>query len=131
MMAVFYAVLFIVGFLFLSQMSIIWRARRKKGQRVDDIPGKIGEKIRRGESVLLYFFSPTCRACKAQTPIFQRVKSRFHNAFAVDVSQEHTTAQKFGVMGTPSIVWVKNGAIEQFWVGLRQEAQLLSLLQEE
>ncbi len=129
-MVVLYAVLFIVGFLFLSQMSIIWKAKRKKGQRIEDIPGKIGEKIRRGEGVLLYFFSPSCRACKAQTPIFQRVKNQFRNAFAVDVSREQAIAQKFGVMGTPSIVWVKDGTIQQYWVGLRQEAQLLSLLRE-
>ncbi len=130
MMVVLYAILIIVVFLFLSQMSIIWKAKRKKGQQVDNIPGKIGEKIRRGEDVLLYFFSPSCRACKAQTPIFQRVKNQFRNAFAVDVSREQAIAQKFGVMGTPSIVWVKNGTIQQYWVGLRQEGQLLSLLQE-
>ena len=129
MMVVVYAILFIAGFLFLSQLSIIWRAKRKKGQKIDAIPGKIGEKIRRGEAVLLYFFSPSCRACKAQTPIYHRVKNRFRNAFAVDVSREQAIAQKLGIMGTPSIVWIKNGVIKEFWVGLRQEAQLLSLLE--
>ncbi len=131
MMVIVYGILVLLGFLFLSQLSIIWKAKRKKGQRIEGIPGKIGERIRRGEPVLLYFFSPSCRACKAQTPIFQRVKNQFRNAFAVDVSREQTVAQKFGIMGTPSIVWVKDGVIQQFWVGLRQESQLLALLQEQ
>lgn len=119
----------VLGFLLFSQFLIILKAKRKKGKKVEAISGQIGSKIQQGDSVLLYFFSVSCRACKAQTPIFRRVQKQFNNAFEVDVAQEGDIAKKFGVMGTPSIVWVKNGIIREFWVGLRQEDQLLALLQ--
>ncbi|GBD94753.1 thioredoxin 2 [bacterium BMS3Abin05] len=120
----------VLGFLLFSQFLIILKAKRKKGKKVEAISGQIGSKIRQGDSVLLYFFSASCRACKAQTPIFRSVQKQFNNAFEVDVAQEGDMAKKFGVMGTPSIVWVKNGIIREFWVGLRQEDQLLALLQQ-
>ncbi len=125
---ILFVVLLILAFLAFSQIMIIIKARRNKGKRVEGFPGQIGRKIGQGEGVLLYFFSPSCRACKAQTPIFQRVKKQYKNAFAVDVSRDGEIARKFNIMGTPSLVWIKDKTIQEFWVGLRQEEQLLKLI---
>ena len=129
MKIILFAILLILAFLIVSQLTIVLKAKRNKGKRIEGIPGQIGRKIAQGEGVLLYFFSPSCRACKAQTPIFQRVKKQFKNAYEVDVTKSGNIARKFNVMGTPSIAWIKDGTIQEFWVGLRQEEQLLKLLQ--
>ncbi len=124
-----FAVLLILALLVVSQLTIILKAKRNKGRSVEGIPGQIGRKIEQGEGVLIYFFSPSCRACKAQTPIFQRVKNKYRNAYEVDVTKNGEIAKKFNVMGTPTIAWVKEGSIQEFWVGLRQEEQLLKTIQ--
>ena len=129
MKIILFAVLLILAFLVISQVTIILKAKRNKGRKVEGVPGQIGRRINQGEEVLLYFYSPSCRACKAQTPIFKRIKKQFGNAFEIDVSRDGEIAKNFNVMGTPSIVWIKGGTIQEFWVGLRQEEQLLKLLQ--
>ncbi|NOY76530.1 MAG: thioredoxin family protein [Calditrichaeota bacterium] len=129
MKIILFAVLIILAFLVISQVTIILKARRNKGRKIEEVPGQIGRRINQGEDVLLYFYSPSCRACKAQTPIFNRIKKQFRNAFEVDVSKDGAMARKFNVMGTPSIVWIEKGTIKEFWVGLRQEEQLLKLVQ--
>lgn len=105
-------------------LSVVLRAKFKKGKVVSDIGGKIGEAIKRGERVMLYFYSPTCSACKVQTPIIDNLINLANGRtkiFKIDVSRDVNTALKFGVMGTPSIVVVEDGKIKEFFVGVKSE----------
>lgn len=102
-------------------LSVVLRAKFKKGKVVNDIGGKIGEAIKRGERVMLYFYSPTCSACKVQTPIIDNLANGRTKIFKIDVSRDVNTALKFGVMGTPSIVVVEDGKIKEFFVGVKSE----------
>jgi len=105
-------------------LSVVLRAKFKKGKVVNDIGGKIGEAINRGERVMLYFYSPTCSACKVQTPIIDNLINLANGRtkiFKIDVSRDVDTALKFGVMGTPSIVVVEDGKIKEFFVGVKSE----------
>ncbi len=123
-MTVFYFVLAFIVFVLLVNLSVILRAKLKKGKIVNDIGGKIGEAIKKGERVMLYFYSPTCSACKVQTPIIDNLINLADGGvkiFKVDVSRDVNIALKFGVMGTPSIVVVENGRIKEFFVGVKSE----------
>jgi thioredoxin 1 len=120
----FYFVIALVAFILAMNLSVVLRAKFKKGKVVNDIGGKIGEAIKRGERVMLYFYSPTCSACKVQTPIIDNLISLANGRtkiFKIDVSRDVNTALKFGVMGTPSIVVVEDGKIKEFFVGVKSE----------
>jgi thioredoxin 1 len=120
----FYFVIALVAFILAMNLSVVLRAKFKKGKVVNDIGGKIGEAIKRGERVMLYFYSPTCSACKVQTPIIDNLINLANGRtkiFKIDVSRDVNTALKFGVMGTPSIVVVEDGKIKEFFVGVKSE----------
>jgi thioredoxin 1 len=123
-MLLFYFVIALIAFIFAMNLSVVLRAKFKKGKVVNDIGGKIGEAIKRGERVMLYFYSPTCSACKVQTPIIDNLINLANGRtkiFKIDVSRDVDTALKFGVMGTPSIVVVEDGKIKEFFVGVKSE----------
>jgi thioredoxin 1 len=123
-MLLFYFVIALVAFILAMNLSVVLRAKFKKGKVVNDIGGKIGEAIKRGERVMLYFYSPTCSACKVQTPIIDNLINLANGRtkiFKIDVSRDVNTALKFGVMGTPSIVVVEDGKIKEFFVGVKSE----------
>jgi len=123
-MLLFYFVIALVAFILVMNLSVVLRAKFKKGKVVNDIGGKIGEAIKRGERVMLYFYSPTCSACKVQTPIIDNLINLANGRtkiFKIDVSRDVDTALKFGVMGTPSIVVVEDGKIKEFFVGVKSE----------
>jgi thioredoxin 1 len=123
-MLLFYFVIALVAFILAMNLSVVLRAKFKKGKVVSDIGGKIGEAIKRGERVMLYFYSPTCSACKVQTPIIDNLINLANGRtkiFKIDVSRDVNTALKFGVMGTPSIVVVEDGKIKEFFVGVKSE----------
>jgi thioredoxin 1 len=123
-MLLFYFVIALIAFIFAMNLSVVLRAKFKKGKVVNDIGGKIGEAIKRGERVMLYFYSPTCSACKVQTPIIDNLINLANGRtkiFKIDVSRDVNTALKFGVMGTPSIVVVEDGKIKEFFVGVKSE----------
>jgi thioredoxin 1 len=123
-MLLFYFVIALVAFILAMNLSVVLRAKFKKGKVVNDIGGKIGEAIKRGERVMLYFYSPTCSACKVQTPIIDNLINLANGRtkiFKIDVSRDVDTALKFGVMGTPSIVVVEDGKIKEFFVGVKSE----------
>ncbi|CUU03504.1 thioredoxin 1 [Candidatus Thermokryptus mobilis] len=123
-MLLLYFILALIVFVLVMNFSVVLRARFKKGKSVRDIGGEIGEAIKRGEKVMLYFYSPTCSACRVQTPIIDSLINLSNGRtriFKVDVSSDPNTALKFGVMGTPSIVIVENGKIKEFFVGVKSE----------
>ncbi len=68
---------------------------------------------------LVYFFSPSCHACKSQTPIIKSIQSKNRNVFDVDISRDLDTARKFGVKATPTTVAVEGGVITQVFLGIK------------
>jgi thioredoxin 1 len=77
---------------------------------------------------MAYFFSPSCGACVRQTPVVERLQKEYPDVFIVNVPQQLSTARAFGVMGTPSIVLIRNGAVAESLVGYQPESRLRSML---
>ena len=72
-MFVFYILVGVLLFFILMNLSVVLRAKFKKGRLVPNIGEDIGRAIDKGENVILYFYSPTCSACKVQTPIIEKL----------------------------------------------------------
>jgi len=131
-MILLYILAGIVIFFALMNLSIVFRAKFRKGKPVPELGGKIGEAIKRGEKVMLYFYSPTCSACKVQTPIIDKLINSSDGRtkiFKIDVSRDVNIALKLGVMGTPSTVIIDGGKIKEFFVGVKPEKILRRYLQ--
>ncbi len=110
------------------QYLMILRSKKNKGKRIDPLGGRLGKMMAAGERAMVYFYSPTCRACKYQTPIIDRLISDGHRIQKVDISRDLSVARKFGVMATPTTVVLKGNEIVEFMVGAKTEDKLRSYL---
>ena len=128
MMFVVYFVVGLFAAFMLLQYSIIFNMKRNKGKTIPKLPGKLGKQIKRGDRLLLYFFSPGCRACKPMTPLIAEMRKKSERVISVDISQDAETARVFGVKGTPATLIVEDGKIAEFLVGAQRAEKLNGLL---
>lgn len=106
------------------------RARSVQGQMAPNtLPPEIAARLAERGRVLLYFFSPTCGACRSITPIVDRLAQEHDNVFKVDISQNAALPRSLGVMGTPSSISLAHGKVEEVVLGPVNEAKLRSMLQ--
>ncbi len=124
---VLYIVLAIVGFFVFMQLLVWINGKMKKGKKIPSFSGEIGRKIQAGNKMLLYFYTPTCGACRAMTPIIDELKKQKDNVYKINLAKDRHMGQIFGVMGTPATVIVGNSQIEQFILGARSKIFLTSL----
>jgi thioredoxin 1 len=110
-------VLLVVGLMVGLQLLVRSRARTMRGQDVPALPGSLGRQLTGAPRALLYFFSPTCGACKRLTPLFTTLRRANPAVHLVDVSQDLDVARSFKVMGTPSVVEIADGKIVGYHVG--------------
>lgn len=81
--------------------------------------------------VLVDFFAVWCGPCKAQSPIVDEVSKELGDSAVVgkiDVDENPDTAQKFQVMGIPSLKIFRNGEVVEEFTGLQQRATLTDAL---
>jgi thioredoxin 1 len=125
--AVLYVVLAIVGFIVFIQLLAWINGKMKKGKKIPPFSGEIGRKIQAGNKMLLYFYTPTCGACRAMTPVIDEMKKQKDNVYKINLAKDRHIGEIFGVMGTPATVIIRNSEIEQFILGARSKKFLTSL----
>ena len=82
--------------------------------------------------VLVDFWAPWCAPCKMQTPILERVASSVGSAAIiakVNVDEAPELAARYGIRSIPTLILFKDGEIVQQFIGLQQEAGLVSAIQ--
>jgi thioredoxin 1 len=110
-------VLAIVGLMVGMQVLVRSRARAMRGKDVPALPGELGRQLTGAPRALLYFFSPSCGACKALTPRITALGRTNPAVHLVDVAQDLGVARSFQVMGTPSVIEIADGKIVGYHVG--------------
>lgn len=123
-----YIILAVVGFIIFMQIFMRVTTYLKKGKEITGIDGELGKKINAGEKLLVYFFSPTCGACKPVTPIIDSMKKENPNIYKIDVSQKPEVGRGFGVMGTPATIVVENKKIAEYILGAKPETFIRNLI---
>ena len=93
------------------------QARKMRGQPVPAVAGALGERLRQDSRALLYFYSPSCGACRAITPKVEQLASRSPAVTVVNVAERFDLARSFKVMATPSFVEVADGKVVALHVG--------------
>ena len=93
------------------------RAARLKGQPLPALPGPVGARIGASDRALIYFFTPTCGACRAITPRMKALADSGKPVFPIDASRDPGLAQALSVMATPTTVEVDHGQVVGVHIG--------------
>ena len=125
-----YIIASVIALFLILQYSMIFSAKRTQGTQITGLSGKLKSLEKRNGKGLVYFFSPSCRACKAQTPIIKALEKTYRNVFDVDISRDMETARVFGVKATPTTVLVRNGVIDKVFLGVKQKDFIEKYLKE-
>jgi len=114
----------VTGGLASMQVAVRRRSRKLRGTSLPSLSGPAGERIARAPRGLVYFWSPTCGACRPLTPRVRALAAANPDVVAVDVTQNPALARALGVMATPTFVEVAEGAIVAHHVGPVRDAVL-------
>ena len=82
--------------------------------------------------VLLDFFAVWCGPCKMLSPVVEKIAGEHPEIKVgkVNIDEEPSLAERFGIMSVPTLVVVKNGEVVRTSVGFRPESAVLALLQD-
>ena len=68
--------------------------------------------VQKNENVIAYFWTNWCGACRAQNPILEQIIRTFPNQIKVaqiDIEQNPNIALSYQTLGTPTLIFFKNG----------------------
>jgi len=128
MNSLLFVVLAVIAFFLLLQGLIRFAAYRRKGSLIPELNGDLGRRIKNGNRLLLYFYSPACGACRSMTPVIEKMQSENKNVIKINILDESNLARQLGVWGTPATLVVENARINQFLLGARTESYLRKLV---
>jgi len=122
MKIVFIIVTILVLFLAVPRLIMTFKAWRIKGKDAPAAHRASQKRIRAGEKTVLYFYTPSCGACRVQEPIIQRIRKRYPDAvFMIDAAHDREAAASYGVMGVPFIAFIDKGTIVKAKAGVQSE----------
>jgi len=104
----------VLGIYYGLRFLILWKAKKI-----------VGKSFRNLSEGVTYFYSPKCGACKRMEPIIEKLSKEI-NVLRIDVTtaEGERLAKEFGILGTPTIVVVKNGKVEKVIVGVQTYEKL-------
>ncbi len=73
--------------------------------------------VKNNENVLVYFWAPWCSACKSQDPVLQQIQQTYPNQIRVgriDTQKNPDLATAYQILGTPTLMFFKNGKKVRF-----------------
>lgn len=89
------------------------------------------ETIKVSDVVLVDFWATWCGPCKMIAPIIDEIANEFQGKAVVgkvNVDENATLAEQFGIMSIPTMIIFKNGEIAEKMVGPRTKAQIEAAL---
>ncbi|MEJ7710561.1 MAG: thioredoxin [Pyrinomonadaceae bacterium] len=87
--------------------------------------------MRSAQPVLLDFWAEWCAPCRMMAPIVEQVAEQYAGSVQVgklDVDQNPSIAQRYGIKGIPTLILFKNGKEEERLVGAASKESLARIL---
>jgi thioredoxin 1 len=120
-------VLVFVGFFVIMRLMVWVSGKFKKGKKIPPFSGELGERIQKGDKLLLYFYTPSCGACKTMTPVVEEMMDTKDNVYKINLTKDYNIGKIFGIMGTPATIVVNESKIDQYILGARSKQFLIEL----
>ena len=84
--------------------------------------------------VLIDFWAVWCGPCRMQAPILEQLSEEIDEddlkIFKMDVDKNPETAQKFGIMSIPTLLFKKDGQVVKQVAGVHTKEQIKAILAE-
>ncbi|WP_054639011.1 thioredoxin [Lactococcus fujiensis] len=84
--------------------------------------------------VLIDFWATWCGPCRMQAPILEQLSDEYDESelkiCKMDVDENPLTAQGFGIMSIPTLMFKKDGEVVKQIVGVHSKSQLKALIEE-
>lgn len=110
-------IFFMVTLKFITQK----RSQKTKGKSVDiSLFNDEIKNLLNGNKSILYFYTPTCGACKTQAPIIDKLKEEIEFVGKIDLSINRAVSTEFGILGTPTTAIMKGNTVTEIFVGLKK-----------
>lgn len=110
------------------QIFGLLKARSLRGKPVAGLTGSLGQAVAAGKKVMAYCYSDTCAACRAQTPVVDKLQKELPDIYKIDVLNDRANARALRVMGTPSTVIIAGGIVQEYLLGAKTEAEIRKFL---
>lgn len=82
--------------------------------------------------VLVDLYAPWCGPCRALAPVLEEIAEKYQDkvkVVKVNVDEEESIAQRFGVMSIPTVIFFRDGKAVASFVGLKSSSEIESIVE--
>lgn len=111
----------IIVFIIVMKFIMQKRAQKVQGKSINiSLFSDEVQNLLKSNKSILYFYTPTCGACKPQAPIIDKLKKDIELVGKIDLSEYKSVAYEFGILGTPTTIIMKGNIVSEVFVGLQK-----------
>lgn len=88
------------------------------------------EVLQSDKTVLLDFWAAWCGPCRMLSPVVDEIAEEYESIKVgkVNVDEQSSLAQKFGIMSIPTLVVLKNGEVVDTSIGVVPKQDILNMI---